>query len=456
MKLKILFLFSIAFSLFFLAQGIRVFNGDLNIIGYPTYGLARVSEIFMSGTNYDPLAYQGHYVVYFPLYFYVLGVFSVATTLDTYTISAFLGPFMGAISALFFYGILKQLNIKNRISSSLVFILTPISVYMFSHAGSRAPPFMLSLMAFYFFIKNRKEYVYPLFIAALTHPIVASFFLLFILLYSYSNRKIRADLPLLILVIFLFSIPYLVQLAFIGPPNLNVLHTEYGSESRSTLHASTVFDIISFLPIDPFSAISLPIAVLAIFSLYKTKDRYILSIIAVTLISALAFQRFRVYMIFPFSLACARAFEIINKKWVVAFLVSMLPFAFTTSLWMSSLGPSQCFISLMPDTGDSSETVMSNWQIGHWVESFANKKVFMDGTAEYVPDVNRRYEDLTTVFTSEDELLVKQKISENNIDYILLLESDNSYFESRGLQVNIDEYGFNILKQDWCGTLYKT
>jgi len=242
----------------------------------------------------------------------------------------------------------------------------------------------------------------------------------------------------------------------IGPTTWNILHFEYGIESRSTFHLATVFEIASFIPNDPYSALSLPILLLSLYGIYKTKDRYILAIMILALIPAIILQRLLIYFLFPFSLSCARGFDFIKTKWAALVLVLMLPFAVSTALWMSTLGPDKCFISLMPDSGDSSETVLCNWQVGHWVESLSNKKVFMDGTAEYVPDVDRRYGDFITIFTSENSTLVRQIIDANNIDYILLLSYDDYYFGSKGLEINVDKYGFTVLKQEWCGTLFRT
>jgi hypothetical protein len=250
--------------------------------------------------------------------------------------------------------------------------------------------------------------------------------------------------------------PYLVQLLVIGSTIPNVLHYEYSIESRSTLHMSTIFEIVSFIPNDPYSALSIPILLLAFYWIYKCKDKYLLSLMMVALTMTFAFQRFRVYLIFPFALACAKSIDSFDRKWTAIFLVSMIPFAVSTSFWMSTLGPDQCLASIMPDSGDSSETILCNWQIGHWVESLADKKVFIDGTAEYVPEVDRRFNDFVTIFTSDNSTLVDQKIASNNIDYIILLDSDAYYFSSKGLDIHVEDHGFEVLEQGWCGKLLKT
>lgn len=456
MKSKMIFLFIISFLLFLSAQIIRIYGGNYNIIGDSPYGLTRVSQIFMSGSNYDPLAYQGHEVVYFPLHLYILGIPAVVLSVDTYFIASFIGPLVGAISSLIFYGIIKEFGFKNRVKSTLVFIMIPVSVYLFSHSGSRGPSFMLSLMAFYLYLKGKR--VYPLFllISSMSHPITTSFFFLAILLWSFFQKNLRKEFKMLTISIMLVVAPYIIQIALIGPPTPNILHYEYSIEARSTLHMSTIFEIVSFIPNDPYSALSLPILVFAFYALYRSGDRYLMSIIVVSLALTFALQRFRVYLIFPFALACARIMDSVDKKWSMVFLFSLIPFAISTSIWMSTLGPDQCFVSLMPDSSDSSETILSNWQVGHRVESLANKKVFMDGTAEYVPEVDRRFGDFVSIFTSDNSSYVNQIVESNDIDYILVLDSDDYYFGQKGLEVNIENHGFEILKQESCGKLLKT
>ena len=56
------------------------------------------------------------------------------------------------------------------------------------------------------------------------------------------------------------------------------------------------------------------------FALYKTGDRYLMSMIVVSLAITFASQRFRVYLIFPFALACVKAIDYLDKRWTSIFL----------------------------------------------------------------------------------------------------------------------------------------
>jgi hypothetical protein len=451
---KIFMIALVAFLFFFLAQGLRFATGNPNLIGYPTYRLARVAQIVLSGSFYDPLSYQGTQVVYFPTYFVTLGSFSFITLYNTYYAAFIFGPSLGALSSVFVYLIVRQYKTLNPTVSSILIFLTPISIYLFSHAGSRALPFMLGLLSLYLFRKGkRKTFVLTMLATSLAHTEPAAFFFIYIILISVFGRGIKRDWKFLLTVALLCVLPYITQFLVFGISGTNILHEQYAFPDRASLHPSSFYDLVSIVPNDPYSALSLPVILLCAYALLKRREKYTVSILLLSVIAALFFQRLRLYLIFPITLLVS---SVPRNRITHTLLLLMIPFAVSTSLWMSTIGPSNCLISLMPDTGDSSETIIANWAFGHQIEFLANKKVFMDASAEYVPDIEQRYEDFVTIYTGDNVAESLGLIESNNIDYLLLLDSDQDYFASRGLDVNIENLGLTVLKHAECGILYAT
>jgi hypothetical protein len=434
-------LFLFVFISFLLPQILRISSGNQNIIGYPTYRLARVSDLFVHGSFYDPLSYQGSFPVYPPGYFFVLGTMSVALQTNVYFVAALLGPLMGALSSVF----ISKLFDKR---ATLIFVLTPITMYLFSHAGSRTIPFLFGLIALYFH-KRSKTKLSLLFIllSSLSHPEVAAVFLLLLIFEGLGNLKRSLAFAAAVL------LPYTTIVLLFGLPAQNSLHVDYSLPGRASLHPSTLDELVSFFN-NPYAAISLPLLLLALYSFRDFDKKYLLFLLAVLGMS-LIFQRFRIYLGLAVALFAATTSAKLRARTFLIALLLMAPYMVEEMLWMSSIGPSQCFVSLMPDSGTWEETVISNWAFGHWIESLADKKTFMDGSAEYVPDANRRFAEFMAIYTYGNATSLRL-LESNSIDYLLLLQSDYGYFAAKGLSVTVENLGLEVLKNKTCGVLYST
>jgi hypothetical protein len=433
-------IFFLIFLLFLSPQLLRYYSGDLNIIGYPTYRLARVSELFLKGEYYDPLSYQGSWVIYPPGHFMVLGTLSESIGLDIYATAAFFGPFVGALASIFIY------KLSNK-RSLLVFALTPITVYLFSHAGSRTLPFLFGVVSFYLYRKSRKRLSTAfLLLCSVAHPEVAAAFLLITVIDSMRDlREIFASGSVIIL-------PYLLVFLFFGLPTQNSLHTDYSVPERASLHISTFEELVSLFN-NPYAAVSLPILLLVIYSFRKYEKTNLLALLAFFTLSILL-QRFRIYLGLVIALFVASSSKDLKKRTFALLLVLTTPYVIDEIFWMSSIGPSECFISLMPE-GGMDETTISNWAFGHWIETLAGTKTFLDGSAEYVPEVDRRFTDFIGIYTFGNSTSV-ELLESNSIDYLLLLDSDIEYFTSRDLTLAVEQLNLRTLKSNECGTLYRT
>lgn len=437
-------LFLLAFTVFLCPQLLRIFSGDMNIIGYPTYRLARVTEIVTKGSFYDPLSYQGSLVVYPPGYFFVLGTVYVAMDIDVYAAAAILGPLVGALSSI----ILCRMYSRRVFT---IFVLAPATIYLFSHAGSRVPPFLFGIMALYFYKKHRHNLsAFHLLLSSMAHPEVSAIFLVLIALDSRRSLAKLSPAPLAKLSLACILPPLSIVLLF-GLPVQNLLHQEYALPARSTLHTSAFEDIISLFD-NPYAALSLPLALLALLSC-RTWERRNPIFFAFILALSLLMQRFAMYLGFAAALISAKAVGKMRAKTFILLAALMVPYVLQEIAWVSGIGPDRCFISLMPDGGSPDETVLVNWAFGHWVETFAGKKTFMDASAEYEPGVDRRFSDFMAIYTYGNATSM-ELLESNSIDYVLVLDSDYSYFSSRGLPVSIGSLGMTVLKNATCGTLY--
>ena len=108
---------------------------------------------------------------------------------------------------------------------------------------------------------------------------------------------------------------------------------------------------------------------------------------------------------------------------IVVYLIIFIPGTVSTyASWWPTKEQTDAFLWIKQNTPENS-TVLTDWTLGHWVTGIAQRKNFMDGYAEYAPEVDQRLEELLEFYKT-------CKVPEGyGIDYILMekwfIESKN-------------------------------
>jgi asparagine N-glycosylation enzyme membrane subunit Stt3 len=415
-KKEIAILFLLAMALFALPSLMRwTYFDNPSIIGFPTYLHQRVAEDILNGkfNGYDALSFGGREYMY-PLLF-SLGIAFFAIALPIQIAGMLFVVIFGAVSIVFFYLIVRNyISKKYAFLSSLILLLIPGTIYFNSHLSSRAPPFALGMAAVYFLLRGGRKNLSTagvlLGIAALFHPETAIFFGIVSLLLAAKNKKILFPLLIAILIASAYYLPFL---AAHGLPEMNALHEEYRAR-RYSLETPSINNFFFELNMDAY--ITFPIAILAAIGVPIICKKYRKNVFFVfwllfALISAIAAERFLIYL--AVTVAFLAAYAIIylesrlSKRFFLAVIIAVLVyssiFAASKITYFANSYPTKeqynAMLWIKENTSENS-TVLSDWVWGHWITDIAERKTFVDGYAEYAPDVNKRFA-LLSKFYSE-------------------------------------------------------
>lgn len=404
----LIILFVLAFAAFSAPSVIRWSTGNPTYIGVPTYMHERISQYILDGTfnGTDPLSFGGRPYTYQPLFSY--GMAAVGLFVGLKAASVIYVSFFGAISVVFFYLFVRRYADRLlALVASLLLILIPGQIFLNSHISTRAPGVALGLAALYLFTSKtgNKNLISGLLLGVsfLFHFEPAVVFLGILLLYSLVHKhdlKNFAVVALISVAIFLvWFIPFYMKF---GIPEYNLLHQAY-RDTRYSLESPTLANF--FQEFEPGRYLDFFVVALAALGFYLTRDNFIRYTMIFILILSLAFERFMLYL--PFAVALCMLFglrRIFSKKYALLLAVMIIYMAFFGAreiLFMANDYPivqQYEAYTWLKDNTPPNATVLSDWQWGHWIEGLADRKTFMDGYAEYAPDVNNRFLELQKFF----------------------------------------------------------
>ena len=383
--------------------------GIEGIIGFPTYFHQRIAEDIVSGrfSWWDSLSFGGRPYTYPPAFAFSIAAFGVlfGVVWGGVVFMAMLGGFASVLV----WKIAGKLGVSGG-WSSVAFVLSPMFAYLFSSLSSRSPPIVLGMLSLYMVLDRRdwRLSLLPLALAFPYHWEAALFFLLVssVAVFWTGNEK-RTAVGFALAGLLLGAAAYAPLVAAHGLPEYNLLHEEYmergyGMESFGIL--GNVWEIGYWN--GKLDCIYAVVFVLAVAGFALSGSRILRFWFALALLLSFLSDRMFVY-VFPVSaLLAASVLEKarithresrIRKGLMIVFLAYLsfstaVAFSAFASEWPSN-GQIQAFKWLKENTPENA-AVLSDWTMGHWVTGIAHRKSFVDGYAEYAPEVDERMEAL--------------------------------------------------------------
>lgn len=422
-----LFLLLIAAALILAApHAVRHFFYEDIMIGVRPYYEARMAlTIAEQGIpSQDNMVFSPKPYIFNP-YHLILSKLSV---IDIRLISKIMPFIAGILCVILFYLILKKLNagLKERVYILLIFIISPIFVYLFVVSNSDAIALLLNLLAFYFFIQdNKMAFVLSGLIFAtipffgLFHALIA---LLITLPYFLLNKGKRRDFSIIATIIIVISLViYLPLLINFGIPRSISL--------RQNLLQNFVSDFGSLAGLSIFG-ILLALAGLAI--TWKRNYHYSFFYLIAIMSFALSFYMdiFRFYINFLVAVSSGLCLVYISKmKWqfklirnltvlilVCGLLFSSVSFAARLSAYQPSKEAIKSLGWLNSYDGSKS-VVLSHYKNGFWLE-YSGKVAVMDKNFYFTPNLLQAYNETQTIFYSRNLERTTKLLNKYDVTYI--------------------------------------
>ncbi len=401
LKIELSVIFLVSVAIFSFPSLLRwTYFGNPSTIGFPTYLHQRQATDLLNGNNYDELSFGGREYTYPPLFSRGIAAFSLAMPIEIAGL-LFVAIF-GAAGIVFFYLIVREhVSKKYAFLASLLLILLPGTIYFNSHLSSRAPPFALGMAALYFLLKpsankNIAAAGALLGIAALFHPETAVVFGLVALFRTIKHRKIFLAFLLAAIIASSYYLPFIATHGF---PEPNALHEEYRAR-RYSLESSGAQNF--FFEISPDAYITLAIAGLAIFGMWKKRHPFLAYWLLLALALGIIAERFLIYLAVPVALLAVYSLIYLQgKKYfktaVALILIYSIFLASAKILYFANSYPTNEQNGAMlwiKQNAPENATILSDWQWGHWIAGISKRRNFVDGYAEYAPNATRRINEL--------------------------------------------------------------
>ncbi len=427
-KLRILLLLILAFAVFSSPTLLRwYYNENPTYIGTPTFMHARISQYIIDGTFdwYDPLSYGGRPYTYQPLFSFGMALLGMVIGLKLATV--FFVSLFGAVGIVFFYLIAKKFAKENyALLATVLLVFIPATIFVNSHISTRAPGVALGLAALYLVMrktdgnKNILSAGILLGISFLFHFEPAIVFLIIILFYFIGEKSIKKKsnrpnnasyrdylkiVAVSVLIALIWYGPFLLQY---GLPDKNALHDDY-RERRLSLESPTLENYI--WEINNRGALSSAIAILSIIGFFAARSKFLRFWILFIFLATLVFERFFIYLPFVAAIIVVEGLTYlnkrINKKYFVILLIILVVYTLTFGvhriLFFANDYPIQqqteAFLWIKNNTPENA-TILTDWMWGHWIPGIAERRNFIDGYAEYAPNVNKRLEELYTFYSN--------------------------------------------------------
>lgn len=423
-KNSIIMLILLAIILLLIPYTIRLSIYDNSLMGTEPYYHARMAQtISEKGTPIiDPLSYAGTPYLFNP-YHLTLSISSKIIPLEfLLKVTPFI---LGIISLLFFYLILKKLkvNLKIRFLTNLIFISSPIFIYLFTSPNPHAIPFILTLLTFYFFI-SKKYFLVPL-ISSMIVPLFGLFHAVtLVLLITSYNILTRKRLKRLI--ILLFGIIIITLLRFIP---LYSQHPLPMIPSFLTFNFFNMF-ISDFGALMAFGIFTLFLSFIGFVAIKKNHQNIIFYLLTILLIAiSYPIPHLRIYLNLLVSfLAASAIFLLLKRRWELKIIKQLTILAIMCGLIFSTISFINRISHLEPDNkiisslewlhNQPTGIVFSHYSKGFWIETIANKPTVMDELFDYAPNLEQRYNDSITVFNSRNIEITTRLLDMYNVRYI--------------------------------------
>lgn len=426
----------------------RYKNGNDILIGdYSFFNLRISNEINENRIipRYDELSYGGRPFTYLLGWPIMLVATSKITGLDLKLSSVLLPIILGFLTVLIL-GILiskftKDKRIKNLVL--LIFVLSPPFLYLFSASNSFAAVLFLSLIGFYFLLKD-KIIFWALSSIAFATISFFSFFatiFLYLVLLIYILMKNRAKIKwfiisfFIVLAIFIYDY-YILYIKFGLPEIIKFKFIE------STINFGFQIFFSELGGKFGLSIFSIFLSMIGIYVLWRQKYRYFIVYFSILLL--IFISPYFNFLLFYLNLVVAilagmGLLNLIDRKWesnfIKVFSILVLVFGLIFSglsfiNQMSLIEPTKRQIDAMnylKTKSNPNDVIFSYYDKGFWFNYIGRKNV-MDANFFYAPLVNERWQDSLDILNSKDIDNTLSLLNKYDVDYIWIDESVRNKF----------------------------
>lgn len=401
------------------------FYDDIMIGVKPYYEARMASTIAKQGVpSYDDMVFSPKPYIFNP-YQLILSKLSFINL----ELASKIVPFIaGVLFIILFYLILKKTNLdfRDRFYILMITIISPIFIYLFVVSNSDAIALLSNLLAFYFFIQDKKPaFILSLVIFAtipffgLFHTLVALFLILSYLSLNMGEKKnFLIAVSVLVLISLVIYVPLLINF---GIPR--------GVSVNQNLLQNVISDFGSLTGLGFFS-ILLALAGLAVTWKKDYRHSFFYLIIIISFVLSFYSDIFRFYVNFMVAVSSGLCLVHISRmKWQFKLLRNLTVLILICGLLFSSVSfiarlstypPSKEMIKSLKwlDNYDNSTSiVLSYYKNGFWLEYF-NKKAVMDKNFYFTPNLFLAYNETQIIFYSRNLERTTKLLNKYDIKYI--------------------------------------
>ncbi len=399
-------------------------------LGEDSYLTLKIAKEFLKDPSIiikDGLSFSSRFNPAFSLSEIFLAIISVLININVLVIAKIFSILISILILILFIIILKELKIENKISflSVLLFILSPVFIYLISTISQNLTPLLFSILAFYLYLKSKyKALSFILFLFPLVNPLAALIvIILFIILIISKNKK----QIYLLFPSFLTLIIYFIYLIYLS---------KFSSYFNPFQKVNSLSLIISDFGFNPGLSIFLLIAsVYSLIHLWKkfsySKQLYF-AVIFLFILSF--FSSFALFLLAPIAsvLAAFGIFNLHNKKWIsgnlkiititalmFGIVLSSLTFVFSIE---TQLPDKELILSLkyLNENSPEDSVILSDPSRGHWINYFAERKNIADSNTFLAPQAKERLNDINEIFQTRDINKFNGIADKYKINYIFI------------------------------------
>ena len=349
----------------------------------------------------------------------------------------------GVFSVVLIYLIIEKMDFKKRNLALAFFLISPVTIWLFSTFNRFILPFFFALLALYFLLLEKKNLSLLALAFTSLFGIVSSVSALTILILGFKKgfwkwfwKAILISFFINILLFFLF--PFLGVFKF----NFNNLFSLFFSLSEFGI------SIFTFL-----------LACIGIFITWKgRKERKELFLVYITFTLLFIFSITNKAFIFFFNfilvlLAAIGFTKLLERDWASQFIKKLtigilvigiiLPLVFMP-LRIASLTPNTNLVNALEFLkGEEDGKVLSIKDNGYWIKGFSGKEAFVD---DFKAQVKPELEEKALEFLNERNLKkMNEEFKSKNIKYFLLDKQTRKLFrtEDEGILLLLHTSAFN-------------
>ncbi len=424
------FILLLMFCIFILISPL-IIRQNLTIPGDDSYCTLRIAQTIQDKglISLDELSYAGREIVGFPAFPFIMVLLN--NLFNNMEISfTVLNIILGILTFLTFY-ILAKLLLKDQdkkvlIIASLIFILSPSFLFLFTGYTELGFAFFLVLLGMLLFYKKSYWATLP-FLLLPFFSVISTILVIIFLLFYWSTGK--SNSRLVTSIIFLQLILLIVD--------YGKIFFNYGMPERLNFEIASLSTVIlsDFGGKFGVSIFTLFAALIGFLELWerKYKSLYVYLFVVIIIFMSVVFNSTLIYLNIFFVLLAAFGFiRLLKQKWNSDFIKTLTIITLACGILFSGVSYINQHASELPNSETiytinfinnfamDGNVVLSHYSNGNWISYFSGKPNFMDSNFAYAPGVNNRYHESNVIFQSRDARIVKDLLDKNNISFIYI------------------------------------